>query len=381
MSGTSKQANERSSTVNKRLTWALAVLVGLFIHGSAFGGPISGDLRYRHETIDKEGSDARNRHRIRARFGIKGEVNDHLTLVGRLASGSSDPVSTNQTLDGSFASKGLVLDRAYFAWHTETAGGARFNVLGGKIKNPYFIPGKSQILWDGDLNPEGLAVQWTSRPDAPASVFVNAGGFWVDERSSDDDSMLLGAQAGVRTKVLTAGAGMFAYSETKGRSPFFDAGDSFGNSTVAVDPDGIPDSGDETQVYAQDFREFEVFFELSIPAAPLPVTLSGDLVRNTAPDEDNTAYLVGLAVGKAKKPGQWQAGYNYRKVEKDAVLGVFCDSDFIGGGTDGSGHVFSFKVAVGGNAALGATYFHNKAGLDSEMDYKRLQVDFVSKFR
>ena len=42
---------------------------------------LDGDFRYRFEYIDKEGSDSRNRHRIRARTNIKAQVADN-TEVG-----------------------------------------------------------------------------------------------------------------------------------------------------------------------------------------------------------------------------------------------------------------------------------------------------------
>jgi Putative porin len=80
----------------------------------------SGDFRYRYEYID-DGTSAKDRHRsrIRARLGLKAEVNDEWDFGLRVASGTADPVSTNQTLDEAFSSKPLWLDRAYFAYHPD----------------------------------------------------------------------------------------------------------------------------------------------------------------------------------------------------------------------------------------------------------------------
>jgi TolA-binding protein len=82
---------------------------------------ISGDFRYRHESIDAEDlhdwATGHNRHRIRARLGIDAKVNDEFDLGFRIASGSGDPASTNQTLADSFSSKELWLDLAYFNYH------------------------------------------------------------------------------------------------------------------------------------------------------------------------------------------------------------------------------------------------------------------------
>ncbi len=81
---------------------------------------LGGDLRYRHEQIDAEGEDMRSRHRIRARLSVDAAVEENLSLHFRLASGSDDPISTNQTLDGAGTTKGFGLDRAFFAGPTPT---------------------------------------------------------------------------------------------------------------------------------------------------------------------------------------------------------------------------------------------------------------------
>ena len=83
----------------------------------------SGDLRYRHESIDDDTKTTkRNRIRIRARLKMKVKINNEWDAILRLASGSSDsPTSTNQTLgdssSDSFSSKEIWLDWAYADYH------------------------------------------------------------------------------------------------------------------------------------------------------------------------------------------------------------------------------------------------------------------------
>ena len=48
------------------------------------------------------------------------------------------------------------IDLAYFDWHPERVEG--LNVIGGKMENPFYAPGKTELLWDGDLRPEGVAL-------------------------------------------------------------------------------------------------------------------------------------------------------------------------------------------------------------------------------
>jgi hypothetical protein len=54
------------------------------------------------------------RERIRCPLSATGKVNDNTDVNVRLATGSADPVSTNQTLDGGFTSKALWVDHAYY---------------------------------------------------------------------------------------------------------------------------------------------------------------------------------------------------------------------------------------------------------------------------
>ena len=76
---------------------------------------LNADLRYRYESIDVEGKPDRLRNRIRARVGMKATINDSTLLRFELASGSHDPISTNQTLGDNFSSKGVNIEQAYIA--------------------------------------------------------------------------------------------------------------------------------------------------------------------------------------------------------------------------------------------------------------------------
>ena len=153
---------------------------------------LDGDLRYRNETIKVGDNDTQNKHRIRVRIGIEAKVNEMLDLGFQLATGSDNPVSTNQTLGDGFSTKDIRLDLAYFDFHTNKAPGLHF--IAGKMKNPYFLPWKSELVWDTDLRPEGGLVKY-SRANKSVEFFTNIGGFYVEERSSDVDTYLFGAQA------------------------------------------------------------------------------------------------------------------------------------------------------------------------------------------
>jgi hypothetical protein len=361
----------------------LPILIGFnLLVGTAFGSnwweniKLKGDLRYRHEMIDRqlEGDNnaPRNRHRIRARIGIEGRVNDITTAGVQLATGSDDPVSTNQTLDNGYSTKNIMLDMAYLTIIPSFADD--LSATAGKFKNPFFKPGKSELLWDSDFNPEGGVLDYSGDLRDFSFTLIGAG-LWVEERSSDRDSWMGAAQGVLEFDFnedksgLAVGGGMFNYVNAKGYEPFFD-GDPRGNS---VDTDGS---------YANEFELVEAFAEISHKVENMPVTAMVDFVTNTGADSLNNGWLAGIHVGKTRKRGSWAFRYIYRVVEKDAVVGTFADSDFRGGGTDADGHEMGGSYQLAENSAFNVTYFINTIGLEDDVktDFRRLQVDLQLKF-
>ncbi|MFH1371384.1 MAG: putative porin [Planctomycetota bacterium] len=342
---------------------------------------IGGDFRFRYEGIDaqsggKWGSSV-NRNRIRARLNLDARVNDDIDLGFRLASGSADPVSTNQTLGDSFSSKDIWLDRAYFDWHPGTMKG--FNFIGGKMPLPFYRVGSNQLIWDDDLNPEGLAAKYVLPLSSSLNAYVDGGGFWVGhaDTSTAPDTSLWAVQCYLKNTFedkgyLLGGMSYYNYGNIesagdlatvwKGSSNFF------GNTSTGGN-------------FKYDYDIVEGFAEYGFKLADFPVAVFGDYAHNTAsPGSKSNGWLVGTTFNMAKDPGSWQIGYDYRDIDSDAVIGQFNDSDFIGGGTDGKGHRFNFVYQLSKNFQAGLTYFLNEKKNSAEDKYRRLQADMVFKF-
>jgi hypothetical protein len=100
----------------------------------------------------------------------------------------------------------------------------------------------------------------------------------------------------------------------------------------------------------------------------------------TTADSLNNGWLIGLRVGKAREPGSWAFRYIYRRIEADAVLGTFTDSDFRGGGTNAKGHEIGGSVILAKNTAFNVTWFDNTIGLDNGEGFNRLQIDMQLRF-
>lgn len=326
---------------------------------------VNGDLRLRYDGIREEGDPDRDRARFRARFGLSADVNENVEAVIQLASGGDNPVSTNQSFDDGFDRKDIGLDLAYLDWTPNE----NTHVYGGKIKNPFHRVGGHALVWDSDLNPEGVAVKYAS-----GGFFGTAGLMFVEERSSTDDSLLMAQQGGYEFEVsdgvkLKSGIGYFSYTDTIGNEPFYD-GQARGNSVDA--------NGD----LILEYTELEFFAELDMKLGNLPFKVFAEFVQNTDANVEDSGYAFGAAIGKAGDPGTWQASWTYQDLEADAVISTFTDSDFGGGGTDNKGHVLKGRYALQDNWALAGQLYINEVDhfAGNPHDYDRVLLDLEFKF-
>ena len=330
-----------------------------------------GDFRYRVEAIDLEDQDSRYRHRIRLRFGLTAQVNDEISVIFQMSSGSTDPVSNNQSLDDAFSTKNLGINLAYARWEPSKLQG--LSLMAGKMDNPFMSVGESELIWDPDLTLEGVAGS-VEHQLQEIGLFFNAGFFWIEERSSDDDSYFIGTQGGLKFDLadtpgyIILGGGYIDYVNAQGFRPFYEADESAGNS--------LTDEG----MYREDFNEVDIFAEAGTKIRNTPVAVFTDFGTNVAADEDNIGWLMGITAGKTKDPGSWNFRYQYKYMEKDVVVGRFTDSDFIGGGTDGKGHEINFSFQAMKATTLAFTLFLNKYSLEDEIDFTRFQGDIKFKF-
>ena len=341
-----------------------------------------GDFRYRHEQINNDAdSEQRDRNRIRARIGLKARINDEFDAIFRLASGSSDtPTSTNQSLGDetrdSFSSKDVWLDWAYFDYHPESMPG--LNIYGGKMKQPFYAVGKNELIWDGDLSPEGVVAAQSFSLSDSTTLTVNGGGFWLRERSGDADTSMWGLQSYAKHKLspdmhILGGASYYDMGNIKDRS---DLG--------GVSLNGNTNNG--SGGYQYDYNMIEGFAEVGFPIMDLPSAVFGSYVENTAaPSKQNEAYFIGARFNKVSStPGSWQFGYNWREVDTDAVFGGLTDSDVFLGGTGGRGHEIGFKYQLLKDVQASLSYFiterDDRSNASRKDNINVLHADLIFKF-
>ena len=342
-----------------------------------------GDFRFRHEMIESErvvsgqaedGAD-RTRQRIRARLGFDYKVTDTVKGTLLLATGGDDPRSSNQTLGGTGTRKSIGVDMAYVDW--QFMNGA--NLVLGKQPHPYFRPGQS-LFFDGDWNPEGGAIKFDR-----GMFFGSAYGWWLTEqynanpKGENSDANLFGAQFGVKFPLLggetVLAAQYFDCGACQDNSPLY-ANNGNGNTTYTV-------TGSTTNLLRYDYEIVQLSAQLGTTLFNLPFSFWADYAQNMASGvEYDTAYGVGVVLGKASNAKTWEAGIAYQSLDKDALFAQIIDSDFGDGRTDSEGWFLKGGYAPVKNITLNATYFINTLNKDvgTELDYDRLQLDLNYKF-
>jgi len=315
---------------------------------------LKADLRYRYEDIDEEGRDNRDRQRIRARIGIVGKPNDNTEIGFGIRTGGNDPRSGNVTLDGDSQSKDIALDLGYAKWSPTDY----MTVTAGKMKQPW-TSNAIDYFWDGDYNPEGLAANFTFAE----SFYAGVHWFQIDERSSEDDSSVVGGQVGYAGDLFYASVSYLDYLEMDGYNPCYE-GNCNGN-TVDGNGDLVYDYNIVLVQGGVKLAGFDIF---------------GSWAQNSDPDDEDTAYAIGAKYGKAKDPGTWEVGAVYQDVEQDALYGGVIDSDFGSGETAHDGFAVKGAYALAKNWTVGLTYYNNSIDKTTdEKDYERWQLDFQWK--
>jgi hypothetical protein len=324
-----------------------------------------GDFRYRYENVDRAGTTYKDRQRIRLRVGAYGQVNDYVDYGIRLATGTDSAgngsaTSANQDLGESNTKFDIYLDQIYVDLHPEMLMGS--HLIMGKMPQPWLD--RTGLIWDGDLNPEGLALTYKNTTSNGVTLYANAGSFVVKENKGDDLQLWAGQIAG-ETKIgdATVRLGMSDFYYQNADS----SGVAAGLTTVPANTAGTG------------FHLVEGFGSVSTKIADLPVAFNGQYVVNVdAATSDDTAYLFGFSLGKAKNKGDWEAGYNYRDTGADAVPDGFNDSDFAYGYAGSHGHSFWGKYQIAKNLQGGLTYIMAVDYL--ERDVNTLQADLNFKF-
>ncbi|PHX44239.1 hypothetical protein AO263_12230 [Pseudomonas sp. NZIPFR-PS5] len=145
-----------------------------------------GDVRVRQETVkidDQNNSQDKNRQRIRVRLGAYSEINPQVSTGIRIATGGDNKAnSTNVDQNDYFTKKDLWLDQGFIDYHPTAI--QNLHVIGGKMAQPWVSEG--DVIWDNDINPEGLAATYSLPINKGFELFGSAGTYTLKDNISGE---------------------------------------------------------------------------------------------------------------------------------------------------------------------------------------------------
>ncbi len=328
---------------------------------------VGGDLRVRSQ-FDNANGNARDRTsgQVRGRLAAAFAVNDRISIGARLVTGNpDDPRSTDVQLSNWDDDLEVSLDQA---WLKLTFG--ELDLHAGKIPQPFT---RTELVWDGDVNPQGLSANWKHALDGGGAVRANGLFFVVDEQATGGDSTMAGAQLGYDSPAL--GDWRFDVSAAHYR---YSIGSTVGATATdwrsnLLRPDGS---------YLSGFHLNDVIVGASWSGwgERWPLRIVGDYVKNSAARTDaDSGYGLDLLLGRAQQPGDWRVSYGHAMAEVDAVLTAF-SHDNIGLGSNYRMHAFGVDYVPWPKTTLSALWYRYRP-LSGQYAGSADPGDWLNRFR
>ncbi len=319
---------------------------------------LKGDFRLRYESKKRQGGKSAERGRVRYRLGIESDIVDQVKVGAGLASGSDSSTSarsTNQDLQDVFSTKPFSLDYAY----AEYTPADWVSIIGGKFKRKKYLWEPGDLLWDGDINPEGGSIQLRRDLTDWVTGTMNAGLWVVDESSGDSsDPYMFYVQPiiALKNKDLKADA-KIAFT-------YYDFDNVRGNSLDGALGDNTTDTG--TSLLTHKFNPLsgsaEIGFAEPFDLEVIPrIALFGEYVHNPDPSDENNGWLLGFKLGdkKVNNRDKLQFKYMYAQLQRDAFLDVLPDADRYSGGTNVRSHEGIIQYGLNKNVMVELDYYHS----------------------
>ena len=299
-----------------------------------------GDLRLRfYYECFNTGEHERFMGMFRLRVGgEKTWLDKQLAVIFRLASGNcSDPTDPDQPFHNHFSEKDVWIDLAYAIYKPKWLPG--FTVMGGKMRNPFF---HTDLIWDPDVNPEGVWAQYVVPGLGAFEPFVGMGVFPMYHNANAGDAELHAYQIGNRWKITDTIKWGVALT-------YYDFGHYEDNYTTAEG-----NTSSDGRLTAEDFNVLNLTNKLNWVLWELPMMAYIDYAHNCGNKDggQSDAYAIGLQVGETKKKGDWLAKYKWAWIEANATPAALNDNQF--GDTNRKGHQFggAYKITDFLTAAL-----------------------------
>jgi len=359
-------------------------------------------------------------------LGLTAKIADHWQLDTRLSTGNfENPVSANIVMGNSANRYAVQLDRAQLLYgRTDDKGLNWLTLQAGRLPNIWF---GTDLVWDNDLGFDGVAgtyrygidFQSDGLASGPKSRNVFLTGAALPIQQPDfmlQDRWLIGGQLGLNWEFdnqnrFTAGAAFYNYIHMAGKRNAFLSRLTDGTAPLFVQKgntlfniaNGLPT--DVLLGLASDYKLLNFTMKLDLAnLAPYHVIFTADVVKNIGFSEEDVAKrtsgssiylynesrlrdrslgaLLGVDVGwrEVVQQGAWQVGFDYRYLQRDAVLDAFTESTFHVGGTDAQGYRITGLYGLTNNLWMRARWMSATEIDGPPLSVQILQVDLNAQF-
>lgn len=304
---------------------------------------IFGDVRLRQEfNWSGNAVSDRTRNSLRARLAARYAITSKIEVGARLVTGNfDDPNSTDVTLSDFADDFQVSLDQAFLRAEL-----GDLTITGGKFPT---IMRRTDLVWDSDINPQGLGLRYDLPLGGGAIVDARALYFIIEENSEAAGSALVGAQAGITAPVgniqLDLAASYYDYRLNSISTA--NAGDFRGNFLTPGER------------YLSDFNLLELLGSVRYQGLGpgWPVEAGFNYVRNLgAATSDDTGYSVSIGTGRTELQGDFHFEYRFMSAETDAIFAAF-SHDNIPLSTNYDLHVLSADYVIRKPLVLSARYY------------------------
>lgn len=352
---------------------------------------LRGDVRLRYQFNDNHNRRYnQHRGRYRLRFFADAKVNDKVYTGFGFASGNSaDPRSTNQTFTDNNGKKNLYIDYVFAEYNAND----NLAITAGRTKNPLWLT--TDMLWDTDVNLEGLSARVNAPFNYNWRLFANAGAVILNESSSDpQDPVMFFVQPGVSWRDddgvydLKAGAAVYAFNHVRHSAALAHRPSAADGYLLANTLAG------GKYKYGYDAVSPELEFNANI-LDPKPVPLLnyllgynlsyagvfGNYIKSTDHSRNSEGWIAGFKLGqrKVEDAGQWQLRYSKRRLQRDAWLDNYPDSDFFGGSVGVKGDELLLTLGLLRDFAVDLDWY-SAAPIASGVGERLFQADVNLKF-
>ena len=315
----------------------------------------------------------RHRERYRVRVGLRGTLLDDWSFGIRLETSTSNR-STNVTFGGDSSNgpfskndDGIFVGQAYIAYK----GFPDLTLIGGRMPQPLVT---TPMLWDDDINPEGLAQQWKHTFTFNIGGGAAAAPSYSKEGYSKDGKGVVAPPAAEPFKLkldVFANFAQFVYDDTNPENPigptptnpdhdlfmlawqvgarltfpnnvYIQLAPTLYNYTGSGDNFNVPFQGDSNSTNQNGINNLLVFdmpVEIGWKLWELPMRIFGDFAVNFDADDraaraghpgsggQRYAYEAGLAIGQLKAKSDWEIRGWWQHTEQFALDPNLVDSD------------------------------------------------------